>query len=575
MNDQERPWLKSFDPGVDPDLPIPERSFSDLVEETFDTFRGKPAYHFMGVTKTFDDLDKDTLRFVRFLNEIGCGPGDVVGINMPNIPQYFIAHLGVLRAGCSVTGVSPLLSPKEMKYQLNDSGAKVLVTLDALFEHRFKKIADAVPALTHVVTTSIADYLPALTGMLGKLLRKIPSGKVTPLTDKTVLSFREVMRQHEPATSTPSPDPEDTALIYYTGGTTGPAKGAELTHRNMVATAVLMPNWSDLTPGQEIFCSGAPFFHIAGLMVGMTALCMGAEQVLVPDPRNTRLITKQIARHKATVLFNVPSLYQLLAQDPGFRALGQEAFDRIKICASGAAPFPPDSLRELESLVGEGKVIEIYGMTETTAILTANPRYGEHKIGSVGLPGQNMMVKLVDLDTGTKEVPLGEEGEVIVSGPQVTKGYLNKPNETAHALRQFQGRTYLYTGDVGRMDDQGYLFLVDRAKDMIIVSGFKVFSTEAETTLCDHPAVMRCAVVGTPNPERPGSELVKAVIQPTPGYNGSDLGKLEQEILSYCRENMAPYKVPKIVEFVDEIPLTPIGKVDKKALRTVSAVASN
>lgn len=570
MTDPERPWLKSFDPGVDPDLPIPDISFSKMIDDTMEAYRDRPAYHFMGLTKTFDDLDKDTLRFARFLAEAGCKPGDVVGVNMPNIPQYLIAHLGALRAGCAVTGVSPLLSPKEMKHQLNDSGAKVLVTLDALFEHRFAKIAEDVPALTHVVTTSIADYLSALTGLLAKLLKKIPSGRVGPLPGKAVLGFREVLRSYKPAERTPPRDPEDTALIYYTGGTTGPAKGAELTHRNMVATAVSMPNWSDLTLGQEVFCSGAPFFHIAGLMVGMTAFYTGAMQVLVPDPRNTRLITKQIAKHRATVLFNVPSLYQLLAQDPSFQALGQDVFDNIKLCGSGAAPFPPDSLRELEEFVGKGKVVEIYGMTETTAILTANPRYGAKKIGSVGLPGQNMHLKLVDLETGTKEVPPGEEGEVIISGPQITKGYLNKPNETAHALRELNGRIYLYTGDVGRMDDDGYLFLVDRAKDMIIVSGFKVFSTEAETTLCDHPAVMRCAVVGTPNPERPGSELVKAVIQPNPAYNGRDLTKLEGEIITYCRENMAPYKVPKIVEFVDQIPLTPIGKVDKKALRATS-----
>jgi acyl-CoA synthetase (AMP-forming)/AMP-acid ligase II len=566
MNYDDRPWLKHYEERLSPEISVPDVTCVDLMERSFDDFADQPAFHFLGVSKTFGELDAYSLRFANFLAEVGCGPGDVVGISLPNIPQYMIAHAGALRAGCAATGVSPLLSAKEVTHQLNDSGARVLVTLDTLFEQRFVKLHEKVPNLTHVVVANVADFFPGFKRALGRLLKKIPSGKVVPVPGKTILAFPEVMSRYPAKRTQVAIRPEQTCLIQYTGGTTGLPKGTELTHRNLVTNLHQYVGWleSDVERGKETYCSGFPFFHLAGLGVCMVAMGMGFTQTLIPDPRNTKHICEEIARHRPTLMTNVPSLYQMLLETPAFQSLD---FSSVKTCISGAAPFSVEAIQSFEAVVGEGKVLEVYGMTEASPILTMNPHKGRKKIGSVGVPVQNTWLKIVDLEDGTREVPFGEEGEIIAHGPQIMKGYYNQPEETAHALRELHGRRWFYTGDIGKMDEDGYLYVVDRAKDMLIVGGFKVFSREAEETLYEHPAVEYCAYVGIPNPERPDSHRVKAVIQLASAHKGRDQKELEADIVAFCRENMAPYKVPKIIQFVDQIPLTSVGKVDKKALR--------
>jgi acyl-CoA synthetase (AMP-forming)/AMP-acid ligase II len=566
MNYDDRPWLKSYEEGLSSEISVPDGTVFELMGASFSDFADRPAFHFLGVTKTFAELDDYTLRFANFLAEIGCGPGSVIGISLPNIPQYMIAHAGALRAGCTATGVSPLLSAKEVTHQLNDSGARVLVTMDTLFEQRFLKMRDKVPNLTHVVVANVAEFFPGVKRALGKLLKKIPSGKIVPVPGKTVVPFPEILRKYPAKEVKASVGPEDTALIQYTGGTTGLPKGTELTHRNLLSNMVQFTNWlaSDVERGKETYCSGFPFFHLAGLGVCMSSMSKGFTQILIPDPRNTEHICKEFARYRPTLVANVPSLYQMLLETPGFKSLD---FSSVKTCISGAAPFSVEALQNFQAVVGEGKVLELYGMTEASPILTMNPHKGKKKIGSVGLPVQSTWLKIVDLEEGTREIPIGEEGEIIAHGPQIMKGYYNQPDETAHALREHQGKVYFHSGDIGRMDEDGYLYVVDRAKDMLIVGGYKVFSREAEETLYEHPAVEYCAYVGLQNPDRPDSHRVKAVIQLASEYKGKDEKQLEDEIIAFCRENMAPYKVPKIVQFVDEIPLTSVGKVDKKALR--------
>jgi long-chain acyl-CoA synthetase len=564
MTRDERPWLKFYDEWVEPDLVPPDVTYVELIEASFSDFADRAALHYMGTTLTFHELDMYSGRFAAFLSEIGCGPGDMVGINLPNIPQYLIAHAGTLRAGCAATGVSPLLTPKEIAYQLNDCGARVLVTLDAIFERRISKIRDKVPNLSHVVPTGIADFIPWPKRTLGKLFKKIPTGKVFPIPGKTVLTMQQLFGKYPTKPPTVDIKPERNCLIQYTGGTTGMPKGTELTHGNIVANLYQSMQWLDTERGNEIYISGFPFFHLAGLFYGMSGMFLGNTQILIPDPRNTKHICEEFARYLPTAMANVPSLYQMLLAEPMFKTLN---FTQLKVCLSGAAPFPVESFKALENIVGEGKVVEVYGMTEASPLLTSNPYKGLKKAGSVGVPIQSTFIKLADLDTGTKEVPLGEEGEVIARGPQIMKGYYNKPEETAHALREFQGEKWLFTGDVAKMDEDGYFTVVDRAKDMLNVGGFKVFSKEVEETLYEHPAIGFCAIVGTPNPERPGSEIVRALIQLAQSHKDKDRGEIEKEIMEYCHENMAPYKRPKSIEFVDELPLTAVGKVDKKALR--------
>ncbi len=560
----EKPWYKWYDPGLDPEMKAVDETYVDMLEKGLKFRPEIAAFHFLGITFTYEKLDRLSMKFASYLRKQGCNPGDVVGINLPNIPQYLIALAGALRAGCVVTGVSPLLTPKEMAHQLNDSGARALLTLDAIYENRVQKIKDDIPLVSCIITTNIADYLPPLKRTLGKLLKKVPSGKVDPIAGKEVASFMNIMSMSLPDIARPSVKLDDTCLIQYTGGTTGMPKGAVLTHRNMVSNFRQGRQWLDLKMNGGTVCSGFPFFHMAGLYFGMISMSLAFTQCLIPDPRNTKNICKEISSHPPMMMLMVPSLYQMLMDDPAFSKID---YSSCQACISGASPFSKEAINALEAIVGKGKVVELYGMTEASPIITLNPLKGKKKIGSVGIPIQSTLIKLVDVETGKNEVPLGEVGEIIVNGPQVMKGYHNKPEETANTLREIGGAKWLYTGDVARMDEDGYFYIADRTKDMLIVGGYKVFSREVEEVLSEYAAVESCAIIGITNPERPDSQIVKAVIQLTKDAQAKDPEEIKKQILEHCRESLAPYKVPKMIVFMEALPLTAVGKVDKKALR--------
>ena len=560
----QKPWLKSYDANVPPEIQVTDQSLVHRMADIRRDFGNKPAMHFLGVTLTFNELMDRADRFARALADNGIGKGDVVAVNLPNLPQYLIAIIGGHRAGCAVSGLSPLHTPDEMAYQINDCGAKALVTLDPIFEHRLVGIADKVPNLKLVLPTGITDFLPKIKQLLAKWLKKVPSGKITPLPGKTVMPFMEMIKKYPPSPPNVEVGAEDTCFIQYTGGTTGPPKGAVLTHFNILANMTQLDAWLDAKRGSEFMISGFPLFHLAGLMVGSMCLATGHTQVLIPDPRNTRHIIKEFRQHKPTLTTNVPSLYMMLLAEPEFKTLD---FSGLKACISGAAPFSVDSIKALESVVGQGKLLEVFGMTETSPLQTMNPFKGPKRIGSVGIPIPSTEIRIVDLADGETQMPLNEEGEIICSGPQVMWGYHNKPEETAHALREHDGRIWMHTGDVGRMDETGYVYVVDRAKDMISVGGFKVFSSDVENKLYEHPAIELCALIGVSNPERPETEIVKLVVQKSAAYKDTPDDEVRQSILAFAKEKLSPYKVPKIVEFTDAIPLTAVGKVDKKVLR--------
>jgi long-chain acyl-CoA synthetase len=487
----------------------------------------------------------------------------VVAVSLPNSPQYLITLIGGLKAGCAVSGISPLHTAGEMAHQLEDCGARAFVVMDALFQHRLLGIADRLKSLELVCPTGLLDYLPGYKQVLAKWLKKVPTGKIQPIPEKKIIAFKEVLSRYSP---NPPPVPitmEDPAFIQYTGGTTGVPKGAVCPHRNMLANVTQFYNWLQVEEAKDVMLSAYPMFHIAGLFTAMAGLSFGLTQVLIPNPRDTKLIVKEINKYGPQWLANVPSLYLMLLKEPAFHKLD---FSGLKHCVSGAAPFPVEAIKQFEEVVGTGKVIELYGMTETCVLLTCNPRIGQKKIGTVGLPMPSTSVRIMDLETGTRDVPLGEEGEIVGTGPQVMKRYHNKPEETALALREHDGKIWMHTGDIGTMDEDGYVTIVDRKKDMISVGGFKVFPREVEEKLYEHPAVAICAVIGVPNPERPETEVVKLVVQKNPVYAGKPDNEVAAEILAFARENVAKYKVPRVVEF-REIPLTPAGKVDKKALR--------
>jgi long-chain acyl-CoA synthetase len=556
-------WRKSYDPGLeDVDPKRWETSYVDVIRPAFEKFPNKTAFSYFGVEVTFAELDIYSNRFADMLIKNGLKKGDVVGINLPNIPEYVISWLGILKAGCVVSGVSPLLSPEEMQYQLNDSKAKGLVTLDAIFAGRLVKIESNLPELKVVVATSVGGFLPAIKRILGQMLKKIPKGDVTPLKGKQVYIFKDVIKTDKFSAKSPNVTitPDDIAYIQYTGGTTGAPKGAMLSHRNAVSDLIIVQTWLGWEPGKGLALSGFPFFHIAGLFFNENCIFLGWTQVLIPNPRDTDHICAQIEKYKPTTLVNVPSLFQILMANPKFRAIDYSGLER---CICAAAPFPEESQKEFEAIVGKGKLLEVYGMTETSPLTTMNPSKGRKKLGSIGLPLLNTDIKLVDPATG-KEVELGQPGEICVKGPQVMVGYYNKPEETKKTI---DADGYLHTGDVAVMDENGYLSIVDRTKDMIIVGGYKVFSKKVEEVLTAHPAVEMIAMVGIPNPERPGSELVKAFVKPTVEYENKNYKEIEEDIVRFAKEKLAPYEVPKMVEIRKELPLTTVGKLDKKVLR--------
>ena len=560
-------WTKSYGRDIpDFDDSVFETDSISLFKESTARFKNDAALLYMGARITFGELDDYADRFARMLIANGFRKGDVVGIHLPNIPEYVIAWLGIMKAGCVSSGVSPLLAPLEVEHQLKDGRIKGLVTLDAFFAGRVTDIAPRLPDLKLVVAANIGGFLPKMKQVLGKLLKKIPTGTVTPLKGKTVLLFRSILSDRRYSTGALDVElgPDDPVYLMYTGGTTGNPKGAVLTHRNSVAEIRIASEYMNRGTVGGTVMSAFPMFHIAGLVFNSLAFYNGWTQILVPNPRNVEMLCDFLEKEKPFLIANVPSIYYMLLSNPRFKSMDHTS---LEMCISAAAPFPVDSQKALESVIGKGKLIELYGMTETTAISIMNPLYGEKKLGTVGLPLPNTEVKLVDPETGEETVP-GIPGEILVKSPIVMKEYFNNPEETRLAL-DHEG--YMHTGDVAFMDENGYFTLVDRTKDMIIVSGYKVFSKKIEDLMAYHPAVEIMALIGVSNPDRPGSEMVKAYVVLAQDYDfDGDEDALKADIINYAKERLAPYEVPKHIEILKEMPLTSVGKLDKKALRSAN-----
>lgn len=558
-------WKKSYDPGIaDLDPALWETTLDKVYHQTMDAFPQKTALAFMGVEISFAALDQYSNRFAHMLLSNGFKKGDVVGISLPNIPEYVITVIGTLKAGCVVSGVSPLLSVDETAFQLKNSDAKGFVTLDALFERHLTRIHSMLPELKLVAAAGVGGFLPRPKRFIGKLLGKIPKGKITPLEGKTVFKFHDILHSKNFSPARPQIDifPDDTAYLQYTGGTTGTPKGAVMTHRNALADMIIVSTWLHLKKGKEAALSAFPLFHIAGLFTSSIFLSYGITQILIPNPRDTDRICADMKKYKPFFSANVPSLYHLLMENPKFKHMDHS---NLKICVTAAAAYPEDSQKKLEQIIGKGKLLEAYGMTETSPLTVMNPVMGQKKLGSIGLPLPNTDIKLIDPET-RNPVPQGEPGEICIKGPQVMKGYYKLQKETQHVL---DADGYLYTGDVAVQDADGYLKIVDRTKDMINVSGFKVFSKKIEDILTEHPVIAQIAVIGIPDPKKPGSELVKAyiTIDEDSGFHGSE-DELKATVTAFAKEKLANYEVPKEIEIRKELPLTSVGKLDKKKLRS-------
>jgi long-chain acyl-CoA synthetase len=546
----EKPWFSNWPKGVEQSIEYPEISLGEVLRKSATESPDRVALIYFGTRLTFQKLDSLVDRFGEALRDMGVNKGDRVGIYLPNIPQFVIAYYGALRIGGIVVALSPLYKEREIAHILADSGAKVLIAWDKLYP--YVQTVKAQTELRNVITTSVRDYLPTILRMLSPL-KGVKSYACPGASDmKTLLA--KYRGQPKPVEINPK---KDIALLQYTGGTTGIPKGAMLTHYNLVVNTVQVMEWGQLRPGEDVHLSALPFFHIFGMTTAMNSpIYTRSTMILVPDARDIPAILGTIEKHKPTIFCGVPTLYNALINRPDIQ---KHNLRSVRQCISGASALPAEVQRKFETLTG-GRLVEGYGLTETSPVTHCNPLDdpGKNRIGSIGIPVSDTEAKVVDMETGTRDLASGEAGELVVRGPQIMMGYWNKPDENKIALRG----GWFYTGDIATMDPDGYFRIVDRKKDLIDVSGYKVWPREVEERLFEHPAVREAAVVGMPDPR--SGEAVKAFVVLKEGYEGKVRA---EEITSFCKEKMASYKAPKFVEFKGELPKTAAGKVLRRELK--------
>jgi acyl-CoA synthetase (AMP-forming)/AMP-acid ligase II len=545
-----KPWLKHYDAHVPAKLSYPWTSFIDMARKTFLEVPERAAMVYIDTVITFKELDMLSNKFANFLLERGAKQGDVVGLNMPNIPAYLICFIGAQKAGCITTGVSPLLTEHELEHQLNDSGAKLLVTFDVNLAR-----VNAVIAKTKVKTLVVAGVFD----FMGPVDWEAPIAEVKKQDGIDVYNHLDILRKYPDKEVNTWVNPDSDCLMQYTGGTTGPSKGAVLTNRNISHQISQWIVWTENKVGEEVGVSAFPLFHQAGLFYAFVGIATGMTQVLIPNPRDVPFMVGQIKKYRPTVVANVPTLFMEMMKNEDFKKMD---LSFIKFYGSGAAPFPAELIKQFYEIVGDNKLIEVYGMTETSPLITAQPYLGKKKVGSVGMPLPDTEVILVDPATG-EIVKLGEPGEFCARGPQIMRGYHNKPEETANSIRD----GYMHTGDIATMDEDGFFYIVDRLKDMVSVSGMKVFTRELDDILAQHPDIEMCASVGVPDPGREFTEIVASAIVLKPGVEPNDAAR--QSVINFMRERVAPYKVPKQIIFMDALPLSAVGKILKRELRDI------
>jgi len=551
MEVKERVWLAKYPPKVPPSLTYPEIPLDQLLRETATKSPNAVATIFYGAKMTYREIDEGATAFAGALARLDVEMGDRVGILLPNSPPFVIAYYGILRRGAIAVPLNPLLSPYELRHTLQDCGAIALVTTDPLLP----KAAEAVheTPVRHLIVASPAAYVPLLMRPIVKAKAR-PKGAVRIPPGVQGHSFEALLREGAKPPKVEFDPHEQVAVFQYTGGTTGLPKAAMLTHFNLVANVYQTDAWTyGLQKGAEVFLCVLPFFHSYGMTVGMNlAIVKAAAMLLLPkfDPVET---AKAIQQYKATLFPGVSSMYAAVAH---YAQRGNMDISSIKVCVSGGGPLPREVHDRFVAATG-AKLVEGYGLTEASPVTHCNPIWhGENRIGSIGLPFPDTDCKIVDLETGTKELPPCEPGELVIKGPQVMKGYFNRPEETAQALRD----GWLYTGDIAVMDEDGYFRIVDRKKDLIIVSGFNVYPREVEEVLYQYPKVYEAAVVGVKHPLR--GEMVKAFVVLKEGEKAT-----EAELIAFCRERLASYKVPREIEFVKELPKSAVGKILRRELK--------
>ena len=550
----EKIWLKSYPPGVPAEIDVNEfRSLGELFDRSVKRFADKTAYVCMGKAITYAELDAASARFGAFLQrDLGLPKGTRVALMMPNVLQYPIAMFGALRAGYTIVNVNPLYTARELEHQLKDSGAEAIVILEN-FAHTLEQVRAQVP-IRHVIVTSLGELLGFPKGAIVNFVVRRVRKLVPPWTLDGHLSFGDALARGAAHALQPvEVGHEDAAFLQYTGGTTGVAKGAVLTHRNIVANLQQAHAWISpvVTEGREIIITALPLYHIFSLTANcLTFIKIGATNVLIPNPRDIPGFIKELSKHRFTVITGVNTLFNALLNNPEFAKLD---FSSLRVALGGGMAVQQAVAEKWKQITGVA-LVEAYGLTETSPAVTINPLDLKAFNHSIGLPISSTEVSIRD-DDGIEQA-IGQRGELCVRGPQVTPGYWNRPEETR---RVFTADGFLRTGDIAVIDDKGFVTLVDRKKDMILVSGFNVYPNEVEDIVANHPGVLEVAAIGVPD-ERSGEAVKVFVVRKDPALTA-------EALIAHCRENLTGYKVPHHVEFRDELPKSNVGKILRRELR--------
>ncbi len=549
---QDKPWLSNYEKDVPDNVDFEETCLPVFLDRAADEFPDNMALSFQGYSITYRELKKMVDRFAACLNDFGIKKGDSVSILLPNLIPCVVSYYAILQIGGIVVMNNPLYSDRELEHQFNDSNSKLLITLDLLGN----RMIDLRPktGIKQIIYTSIGDYLPFPKNLLFPLVakKKKLAADVKPAED--VFKWKPLMAS---CTSSP-PEVElsfsDTAMYQYTGGTTGVSKGVMLTHSNLSKQAQQVRAWfPSFEKGKEVMLGALPFFHVFGLTTAMNfAIYMAWGDILIPKPQPEPLL-EAIGKFKPTFAPLVPTMYIGMLNDPKIESTDLTS---IKGCFSGSAPLPVEIIKDFERKTG-AVIVEGFGLTESCPVTHINPfAGGKRKVGSIGLPISNTECRIVDLENGTAEMPIGDIGELVIKGPQIMKGYWNKPEATAETV--IDG--WLRTGDIGKMDEEGYFYIVDRKKDMIISGGYNVYPRDIEEVLYENPKILEAAAIGIPHPSRGEAIKVFAVLK-------EDETSSKEEIIEYCKSKLATYKLPTEIEFREDLPKSNVGKILKKDLR--------
>jgi long-chain acyl-CoA synthetase len=566
----DKPWIKCYDSGVPATLhPYPEQPLYQFLRDTAKrspdakatlTSAHLPLFGRKKAELTYRELDDMSDALAVALGEMGVKKGDRVAIVMPNCAQFVIAFYAILKAGAIVCATNPTYPPNKMQHQLKDCGANTVLTL-SLFYNTIKQIQSGTD-IKNVIVTNIKDFLPPLAALLFTLAKEKKEGHRVEKQpeDHNLLDLLKRYQGRKPAVDV---KPTDIALFQYTGGTTGVSKAAMATHQALVANVKQCQAWLGKTEPNASLLAAIPLFHVYGMVAVMCfASVSGFRLLLLPNPRDIKEVLEVIDAYKPQLFHGVPAQYNAINNHPDV-AGGKYSLRSIQACISGSAPLPPVTKRRFEELTG-GKLVEGYGMSETPTAIIINTLYGENRVGSIGLPISDVEVRIVSLDDGETDVPVGEIGELVLTGPQLMVGYYNMPTETNNSLRPGKdGKKWLYTGDIARMDEDGYFYIVDRKKDMALIGGFNVYPNNVEKVLSEHPAVQEVGVAAIPHPDpdKVGQEALKAWVVLKAGQQAT-----EQDLIDFAAKQLARYEVPTRIQFVKELPKTTVGKVLRREL---------